>query len=420
MANKQIQNKQVPKKPLIYAFGFDKLQMVMKDFENDEFAVRFLGYNSTEQFDRCDGLVIPSGIFERETDPETFESDRNRLADCEKKLVHGMKREAWTCFLLTVLSNGLQGYYKDTDLAKKCANDLFQYVEPDPTAPNPHIACKADEFKEFFRKFGIARTAMSLRRRPSQTRILARAPDGHNIYAAKFSGKLFLLPFKQINDLPELSQLLILAIKSILTYKRRNNVYLPDWVDQIRFKRESRNEAKLVQLKAEITHLEGENSLLRAHKGILVASGYPLVDIVVNILQEYLGVRVERDEEFVEDAIIKDTSGNLKFVVEIKGENGGLKRQHVNQVDNHRERLGMDSTSTGLLILNDFANTDGLEERKAKQLSKDQLDYAKGQNVRVLRAVTLLELMLALEDEPNRAQEFLKRCDDGEPLVIVD
>ena len=129
---------------------------------------------------------------------------------------------------------------------------------------------------------------------------------------------------------------------------------------------------------------------------------------------------MERDEEFVEDAIIKDTSGNLKFVVEIKGENGGLKRQHVNQVDNHRERLGMDSTSTGLLILNDFANTDGLEERKAKQLSKDQLDYAKGQNVRVLRAVTLLELMLALEDEPNRAQEFLKRCDDGEPLVIVD
>jgi hypothetical protein len=296
---------------------------------------------------------------------------------------------------------------------------LFGHVEPDPDGPNPYTECKADEFKEFFRRFGIAQTAMSHPIKPAQTRVLAKAPAGNNIYAAEFIGKLFLLPFKKISDLKELSELLTLVIRSILTYKRRNNFYLPDWVDHIKFKREDENSARLDQLKAEISELDEEQQRLRAHKGILVASGYPLVDTVVATLREYFGLKVERVEDFIEDAKIYDPAGILRFVVEIKGVSGGLKRDHIGQVDSHRERLNLDKSTMGLLILNDFADTEGLEERRSKQMSQGQLDLATYQNVKVLRTVALIDLMLALEDAPNRAEAFLKRCEAGDPLVTV-
>jgi hypothetical protein len=37
--------------------------------------------------------------------------------------------------------------------------------------------------------------------------------------------------------------------------------------------------------------------------------------------------------------------------------------------------------------------------------------------VKVLRTVTLIELMLSLEDTANRADAFLEQCDLANPLV---
>jgi len=65
--------------------------------------------------------------------------------------------------------------------------------------------------------------------RATETRILVSSFDGNLIYAAEFSRRLFLLPFKNINNTVELLDLLAVLTQSILTYKRRNDVYLPQW-----------------------------------------------------------------------------------------------------------------------------------------------------------------------------------------------
>ena len=81
---------------------------------------------------------------------------------------------------------------------------------------------------------------------------------------------------------------------------------------------------------------------------------------------------------------------------EIKGINGGLKREHINQVDSHRERLGLPTEIPGLLILNDFSDINGLQERKAKRFDQVHLGHADKLNIRILRTTTLLEIVVAL------------------------
>jgi len=117
-------------------------------------------------------------------------------------------------------------------------------------------------------------------------------------------------------------------------------------VDDVKFKRETVIEANLVELKSTISKLEEEELLLKRHKGVLVASGRSLNEIVVNILRSYFGLDLKSEEAYIEDAIIYESSA-IKFVVEIKGENGSLKREHIHQVDNHRERRNMDDSVMG-------------------------------------------------------------------------
>ncbi len=102
---------------------------------------------------------------------------------------------------------------------------------------------------------------------------------------------------------------------------------------------------------------------------------------------------------------------------EIKGINGGLKREHINQVDSHRERLGLPTEIPGLLILNDFSDIDGLQERKAKRFDQVHLGHADKLNIRILRTTTLLEIVVALETERDRGSKLLQLCASGTPLV---
>jgi len=299
-----------------------------------------------------------------------------------------------------------------------CIRDRFQSVYRDPAAPNPHVESKADDFREYFRSFGIARTALSSPRDKSKTRILATTQSGEEIYAAEFAGQWFFLPLKDLgNDREVLRSILTVAARSILAYKRRNDVYLPQWVDNIRFKEENEIATRLDQLKSEAATLQENGSLLKSFKAVLVASGRSLNEIVVSIFKSYFGLNLKSEEAYVEDAIIYDGSGSPKFVVEIKGVNGGLKREHINQVDSHRERLKLAPEVPGLLVINDFADSEGFDERKAKPMNADHLLHASRQNVKVLRTTTLIEFMLAVEGASDRRDVFLEQCELGNPLV---
>jgi hypothetical protein len=215
--------------------------------------------------------------------------------------------------------------------------------------------------------------------------------------------------------------LIVLVTKcaeAILEYKQRNDLHLPGWVEAIEFQTESvlRNDVK--KLEEEIIQRREELSKWRRYKGILSASGNALNGLVVEILREYFKLDLHSQEEFIEDAIIYAGDKPL-FVVEIKGVNGGLKRDHVNQVDSHRERLGFAPEVPGLLVINDFSDIDGLAERKAKTFDALHVNHAEKLNIKILRTTTFLEIVRRLESETDRGQKLIQLCLHAKPMVVL-
>jgi len=413
-------------KPTIYAYGFDKcgFSLPSASFEASGYIVKFLSYESNSSFEEADGLVIPSGIFEEiywKSDvwggkQLAVRFDKALLASREKQLYNAFKNGVWTAFLLRGVNNGNYNNWTDTDLAKKFLNSFAENVTNHD--PNPYVTCKAAEFREYLDRFGVAQTKFWTKDEKQSARVLAHESD--TPVALEVHGQFFFLPFFTTkNDRSELTAILKLSVESILEYKRKNDIYLPAWLTKIEFKSESRVKLEIQKTEEQLVKLTEEVGKWEHYKAILCTSGSNLSGIIVEILREFFDLRIKSEEKYVDDAVIYDEKGEPSFVIEIKGINGGVKREHINQVDSHRERLGFSSKLPGLLVINDFMDVEDFEERKARTFDTHNLDHAKNNNVRVLRTITLFEMMLASEDATDRKSSLLAALQAAAPLVKV-
>jgi hypothetical protein len=237
------------------------------------------------------------------------------------------------------------------------------------------------------------------------------------LVAAELLGQFFFLPLPSIKkDRAELQKLLVKCADAILEYKRRNDLHLPHWVENIEFPAEKTLRDEITALEGQIIRRREDLSKWRRYKGVLSASGNALNGVVVELLRDFFQLDLHSEEEFIEDAIIYESAKPL-FVVEIKGVSAGLKRDHVNQVDSHRERPGLSPEIPGLLVINDFSDIDGLAERKAKTFDALHTSHAEKLNIKILRTTTLLEIIRALEGETDRGPKFLQLCAKAKPMV---
>lgn len=408
-------------KAKIIAYGFDAagFNIPSDPLETAKYSVRFIGFNADQNLEGADGIIIPSGIFENfGTRDGIYEKhmyvmcDKDHLAKRTKEVFQNHKRGGWIAFLLKEINNG-NGRWMESDLAKQFLNIFFNNVECHD--PNPHVPCKADDFSEYFHEFGINRTTFWNPKEKHNPRVLA----GHKsaMIAAELLGQFFFLPLPSTDkNRATLEKLVTKCADGILEYKRRNDLHLPHWVEKVEFQTETALRNEITALEGQIIQRREDLSKWRRYKGILSASGNALNGVVVEVLRGFFKLDLHSKEEFIEDALIHEGEKHL-FVVEIKGVNGGLKRDHVNQVDSHRERLGISPEIPGLLIINDFSDIDGLDERKAKTFDALHIGHAEKLNIKILRTTTLLEIIRVLEAETDRGQKFLQLCANAKPMV---
>lgn len=409
-------------KATIFAYGFDAAGFTIPSdpLETAKYLIRFIGYEAEQSLEDADGIIMPSGIFEDFKSSNSYggshswvECDKDHLAKRIKEVFQNYKRGGWIAFLLREVNNGRYHDWTDSDLAKRLLNSFFYNVECHD--PNPHVQCKVDEFADYLHDFGISRTTFGNPRGEHNPRVLAG--ERHAMAAAELLGQFFFLPLPSIQKgRAEVVKLVTKCADAILEYKRRNDLHLPGWVESIEFKSEKNLCDDIVKLEEQIIQRREALSKWRRYKGILSASGNTLNAVVVELLRDYFELDLHSKEEFIEDAIIYESDKPL-FVVEIKGVNGGLKRDHVNQVDSHRERLGISPEIPGLLIINDFSDIDGLAERKAKTFDALHTGHAGKLNIKILRTTTLLEIVRTLETEKDRGAKLIQLCLNAKPMV---
>ena len=109
----------------------------------EKYVIRFIGYDASESLAKADGIITPSGIFEKFKSTSGYggtrhwvECNKDLLAKREKEAFQNYKRGGWTAFLLRSVDNG-NGKWEDTDLAKRFLNAFFKTVRSGD--PNAHV-----------------------------------------------------------------------------------------------------------------------------------------------------------------------------------------------------------------------------------------------------------------------------------------
>ena len=139
-------------------------------------------------------------------------------------------------------------------------------------------------------------------------------------------------------------------------------------------------------------------------KRVLSATGDPLVDAVLNVFAR-TPLSARRIEQFREDLTLVDSNGGAVAIVEVKGVNGGVTREQVNQADSHRERSGYQPDFPALLIVNTGMKKSKSIEDKNIAVANEQAQHAVKLNVLILRTLDLLNLVnLLLSGKLDEAQ----------------
>lgn len=385
-------------------------------------------------FSGAKGLIIKQGIYESihkaggivygsksiiyiECDPNHILRDKNQLFNL-------VRNGGWVCFLTEVMANNLSQYggddksITDTDLAKVVLNELK--ISWRAIDAKTNIASSYGEFNNYLSKYGIAQTRFDLHQCDRPTRVISN-PGA--VVAFEVEGAIFFLPFLPTGLAPrDAVELVDDIIDSIETYRKDHIYEIPEWVDEFRFLCEDDLDGVISKLEFQLADKRKELNEIRQYKSILSCKGDPLRDKVADILQNYFGLRVQTIEQFNEDIRLISDSGCPEGVIEVKGTTKGVTREHINQVDTHREKIGLSVSAPAILIINSALAKDSLSDKIASPLAQEQIEHAVRNKVLIIRTVDLLFLMKNLEKKSisERRQTILKYFKSSYGWLKVD
>lgn len=399
----------------------DGYKVIVGDFE-----LTFIGVESHDHsLERFDGVIVASGAFEtieRKTNISgayfKVEYNQAALLRREREVHNLLGKGGWVCaFVDEIVDQVTSSSYRtqdlsEIDLVKKLLN-TFDIKRGLIGGGASVLDCKADEFKSYFKNHAAAHTVFTYFNKDFKK----LGTSGYQTVALACDARAFFLPFHFVaSSSIAIERALETAINGVLDYKSKNEIVLPSWLEEIEFVEEKMLITEVSRLRDELAQVEKKAHALKIRKSILTTSGEILVEQVNGILTDFFGLKTETIEKRIEDLkIIDRQTADLLVAVEIKGVNSGVKREHINQVDSHRERLGVSGEIPGLLIINDNAKTDGTHARWAIEVDKDQIKHALKLNVTVIRTIDLLLFIKALEGQviENRRKFLMEQISQG-------
>jgi hypothetical protein len=358
------------KKLRIIAYGFDVLGFQLPSAPvsvGDNAQIEFLPLQSPGALDQADGAIIPQGIFEKIDYQRSYAMGTHTqvrvqtalLQERQKQVFNMIEDGEWVCFLVrSIIDKVPQGDWDsqdidDTDLCKRILNALEITKHKRQTIDGLTIFdTKRDEFRPYLKAYGVGNTVFELPyNREKQFQILAES-EGTAV-AIEWARQVFFLPFHTTKrDVVTLNLIATEVSSAILDYRQKQIAEVPAWLDEFKFATEEKLGSEIDALQKQIADREGQIQIWKDYKAILSTSGEILKQRLVAILRGFFGLKVDAPEEFREDAKILENTGEAIAFAEIKGTKAGIKREHINQVDSHRERAGLSPTVPGVLIIN--------------------------------------------------------------------
>lgn len=207
------------------------------------------------------------------------------------------------------------------------------------------------------------------------------------------------------------------------------SVCTPDWLENVEFHDETTRRARMKAIDDQIALLSEERkgieevlSNYREIKSVLCSKDFELENKARHLLSEIAEVDEAFEDNKEED--FRFSYDNTLFLIEIKGSNGGLKRQHVSKTYDHvqikadaMEEEGNSGKLKGVLI---FASQIELKPDERDQFPETQITIARKNDIAVFSAETLLRCYEAYVEGRLTSVAFKETLQQTSGLVSLD
>lgn len=357
----------------------------------------FETYSSSVRFNEFDAVVYFQGIFEEYQTingvVHGYRCDHDQLDKRKKELALLLGKGGFTCCLLCkdfTDSDGRGHDYRVNDLAK-FELSYSGLIRENYGSRITQLDVKVDELRPFFDLYGAAHTHFRYSG-DAEWRVIAERTGrvvGMYIDRAAF----FIPTLIPSNRADVIAEYFDLLVGGLVLLRNKSTIEIPAWVKAFPFDEEADLRASREAHSKEIETIDSRIRLLDELKSVLVLSGDDLPDAVARVFERGFGIKAQRIEEFREDLKLVDAEGKVIGLCEAKGINAGVKREHVNQTDSHRERSGFEATMPALLLANTHIKNARKVSEKDQEIARDQVSHARKMNVLILRTLDLLELL---------------------------
>lgn len=414
----------------IIAYGFERLGFQLPDqpLKIPKIGTaEFVDFHTKSRLDEADGVIIPQGIFERFQRQDTSYSGVHTKISYERDLLLERKREVlnlirsgrWVCFLVgEIIDEVPQGNetqaVKSTDLAKISLNQFG--VRRDTVAGGlAFLESQRNEFSQYTKDYGAAKTIFYVDQdMRDKARELVKC--GNSLVGFELLRLLFFLPFHTTRlDAETANDIVTTVARAVVDYRQKTVLHLPDWLEELQFQREIALTNEIASLEQTLNQKRTELAEWREYKAVLTTSGELLKQVVLTVFDKYFELKIDPIDEGREDAKILNEDAECVALLEIKGTKKGITRQHINQVDSHRERNKLTKSQPGVLLINNEMSVEGIDKRLSTTVPSEHIKHARLLNVVIVRTIDLLFLMRQLEDRnaSDRKQELLELINSG-------
>lgn len=363
----------------------------------DDFELHDEPLRSSVSFLHFDGVVVFAGTFERlEQNFGSILSNCIAPADLdhrERELVTIVQQQKPVVFFVPRLHIDYHSIGTHNDLFRRIAAKFGLGLSAS-THATPFVQSLVTEFEDYVSRFGTGYVALNIPDNYKEDFVPLLTCDDE-VFGLVWANKLFILPSVIPQRVEQIPEIVGTAIRAAFAYRHRMSQTLPEWVSSFAFSKEAELRDKATRLHLEATQLEVEVDAYSTFKGALCLQSDPLVESVRKLLQHFFGIKLDVDDKCIEDATLREDD-EIKAVFEIKGIKGNFTRNHVNQVDSHRERLNIPPATPGVLIINTMMSAESLAD-KDERPHPDIVRKAVADNVLLARTLDLLRYADAIE-----------------------
>jgi hypothetical protein len=274
-------------------------------------------------------------------------------------------------------------------------------------------------FEDYFVSYGRSATFFGDEAENAET--LGTLDDGGNSQTAfalpRQRGSLYVIPY-HVADIGESHDRLVSdVLHAVVAHRSATAEEVPEHLADLRLPGEPELLKEIERIEAASKAKRQEAERLERFRLLLGSlSGDPLEALAIEGLNEVLtdsdyGAE-DREDLSKEDFWIVGSSGDFALG-EVKGVGTGVRREHANKLDSHREAHGKSPEELpGLLIVNQFRNDASLERRR-QALEQSVVSHLARLNILALRTSDLYELLAYAMEGQSAAELLIRGLRDG-------